>query len=54
VSDDPRGEVLRLGIMLAIGLFGLALYVFAYLPAAWDECTRIHPAWYCAGELGRK
>lgn len=46
-SDDERGRILMLVCLT------LASLVFAaiYYSAAWDECRKFHPAWYCAGTL---
>lgn len=49
LGDDPAGRILTCVCLALIAIVFCALYY----PAAWDECRRVHPAWYCAAELGK-
>jgi hypothetical protein len=43
--DDDRGQVLwAIMLFIIVGFGGCA-----YECAAYSECTKTHPSWYCAG-----
>ncbi len=47
-SDDGDRSGRILWTVVAVVL--TVVFGGAYTIASWNECTRIHPGWYCAGQ----